>query len=71
MGGRIKQCEVYLDIFCELVCREVLSERNEADSGVDDRDVTAEMNVLMSLETMSLGAIDSPHKAEDLGIWAE
>ena len=45
MGGRIKQCEVYPDSFCELVCREVLSERTE-----DDRDITAEMIVLMSLE---------------------
>ena len=58
-------------MFCELVCREVLSERTEADGGVDDRDVTAEMNFLMSLETMSVGALDSPHKAEDRGIWAE
>ena len=36
MGGRVKQCEVYPDMFCELVCREVLSERTEADGGVDD-----------------------------------
>ena len=27
IGGRIKQCEVYPDTSCELVCREVLSER--------------------------------------------
>ena len=50
MGGRIKQCEVYPDMFCEPVCREVLSERTEADCGVDDRDITAEMNFLMCLE---------------------
>ena len=71
MGGRIKQCEVYPDAFCELVCREVLSERTAADSGVDGRDVTAEMNFLMGLEAMSAGALDSPHEAEERGIWAE
>ena len=58
MGGRIKQCEVYPDMFCELVCRETLSERDEANGGVDDRDATAEINFLMSLEAMSLGALD-------------
>ena len=68
MGGRIKQCEVYPDMFCELVCRETVSERDKANGGVDDRDVTAEMNFLMSLEAMSLGALDSPHDADDRGI---
>ena len=45
MGGRIKQCEVYPDAFCELVCGEVLPERAE-----DNRDITAEMNFLICLE---------------------
>ena len=78
MGGRIKQCEIYPDTFCELVCREVLSERIE-----DSRDVTSEVNFLMSLENAEQEArapagarsrhdfLDSPQKEEDRGIWAE
>ena len=71
MGARIEQCEVYPEAFCELVCREVLTERAEASDGANDRHVTAEINVLMSLEAMSVGALSSPHEEEDRGIWAE
>ena len=83
MGGKIKQCEIYPDMFCELVCGEVLTERAELDNCVVSGpvgqcgpvghsgpvghgkqpsydDVTAEMNFLMSLEAMSVGALDSP-----------
>ena len=45
-GGRPKACEEYPDEFCELVCREVLSERTR-----DSRDVTYEINLLTSLLT--------------------
>ena len=83
MGGKIKQCEIYPDMFCELVCGEVLTERAELDNSVVSGpvgqcgpvghsgpvghgkqpsydDVMAEMNFLMSLEAMSVGALDSP-----------
>ena len=78
MSGRIKQCEVYPEAFCELVCKEVLSERT-----MDSRDVTAEGNFLMSLECAEqvarapasngsrLNFLNSPHKEEERGIWAE
>ena len=78
MSGRIKQCEVYPDAFCELVCKEVLSERT-----MDSRDVTAEMNFLMSLEcaeqearapaatSSRLMSFNGPDKEEDRGIWAK
>ena len=68
MGGRIKQCEVCPDAFCELVCSEVLSERTE-----DDRDITAEMHFLVSLEAPDnrLNFLKHPHEGEDRRIWAD
>ena len=49
------------------MCREVLSERTE-----DDRDITAEINFLMSLEAPDdrFNFLAHPHEEEDRGMWA-
>ena len=49
-------------------CAEKLSERTE-----DDRDITAEMNFLMSLEAPDsrLNFLKHPHEEGDRGIWAD
>ena len=62
LGCKIKQCQVYPDKFCEMVCREVM-----ADTGVaDPRDVTAELNMLMSI-----GYYSSSHEEVDQSAWSE